>query len=129
MKLDWNMGGWFGSQLGGTVWILVSAAISLGHDIPAGLVVLLVFLVPNIVGSYLWFRRPLPCYPSLQIVLALCGLAGTAAIYVLDKNDLWLKIQTGGAISKELAYLLLIITVLAVMASLHMKFGRRPDDS
>ena len=128
MKLEWNTGGWFGSQLGGTVWILVSAAISLGHDLSTGVILLTLFLVPNIVGLILWRQRKLTCYYSLQIVFALCGFFGLVAIFVLDRNGLWLEIQKGGAISKEAGYLLLTITFLAVMAWFHLKFGRKPND-
>jgi len=128
MKLEWNTGGWFGGQLGGTLWILISAAISLGHDISTGIILLALFLVPNIVGLILWRQKKLTCYQSLQIVFALCGVFGFAAIYVLDRNELWLEIQTGGAISKEAGYLVLTITILTVMAWFHLKFGGKPDD-
>ena len=124
MQLEWNSGGWFGSQLGATVWILVAAAISSGHDISTGMVLLLIFLLPNVAGLILWRSRKLSCYLSLQILFALCGVAGLAAIYLLDKSKLWLEIQTGGAVSKEMAYLLLTVTVLGVMAGFHLKYGR-----
>lgn len=124
MKLEWNTGGWFGSQLGGTVWILIAAAISLGYDLPTSTILLFLFLVPNIVGLILWRQRKLTCYQSLQIVIALCGFCGLLAIFVLDRNSLWLEIQKGGAISKEAGYLLLTVTVLVIMAWFHMKFGR-----
>ena len=128
MKLEWNTGGWFGSQLGGTVWILVSAAISIGHDFSTGVILLMLFFVPNIVGLILWRQRKLTCYHSLQIVFALCGFFGLVAIFVLDRNGLWLEIQKGGAISKEAGYLLLTITVLAIMARFHSRFGRKAND-
>lgn len=124
MKLEWNMGGWFGSQLGGTAWILVAAAISLGKDLSTGLALLLIFAVSNIAASALWFKKPFTCYLSMQIMLAAVGLCGLLAIYVLDRNDLWLAIQKGGAISAEMGYTLLTVTVLIVMALSHIKFGR-----
>lgn len=128
MQLEWNTGGWFGSQLGGTVWILIAAAISSGRDISTGIILLLLFLVPNTIGLILWRQRKLTCYQSLQIVFALSGFFGLLAIYVLDRNNLWLEIQKGGAISKETGYLLLTVTVLVVMAWLHTKFGRKPNE-
>ena len=111
--------------MGGTAWILIAAAISWGHDASTGLALLLFFLVPNLIGLILWHQRKLSCYLSLQIVLALCGLFGLLAIYVLDRNDLWMEIQTGGAVSTETAYFLLTVTVVVVMASFHLRFGRQ----
>jgi len=125
MQLEWNFGGWFGSQLGGTVWILIAAAISLGHDVSTGVILILFFLVPNIAGLILWSRRKLTCYQSIQIVLALSGIFGLLAIYILERSKLWLEIQKGGAISAETGYLLLVIIVLTVMAGLHLKFGEK----
>lgn len=128
MKMEWNAGGWFGSQLGGTVWILIAAAISLAHDFSTSMILLMLFLLPNLVGLFLWYRKKLSCYQSMQIVLGLCGLAGLLAIFVLDRNDLWLEIQKGGAISKETGYVLLAVTVTVVMAIFHLRFGRKSDD-
>ena len=128
MHLEWNMGGWFGSQLGGTVWILIAAAISLGHDYSTGITLLLLFLIPNIVGLILWHQRKLTCYQSLQIVFSLSGFFGLLAIYLLDRNSLWLEIQKGGAISKETGCFLTTVAFLAVMVWLHLKFGRKPNE-
>lgn len=125
--LEWNAGGWFGGQLGGTAWILIAAILSMAHDVTTGLTLLLLFLIPNMVGLLLWYQRKLTCYLSIQIVLALCGLFGLFAIYLLDRNHLWLKIQTGGAVSSEMGYFLLAVTVLVVMASFHLKFGRHAN--
>ena len=128
-QLDWNGGGWFGSQLGGTVWILVAAAISLGHDPTVGLALLLLFLVPNIAGLVLWRQRKLSCYVSLQILFALAGFSGLLAIYVLEQNNLWLEIQKGGAISSDAGYVLLTAVVVIIMIFFHWKFGRNPGGS
>ncbi|MDH3380874.1 MAG: hypothetical protein OEQ39_28510, partial [Gammaproteobacteria bacterium] len=109
MQLIWNSSGWFGSQLGGTVWILIAAAIALGHDAWIGLILLVIFLIPNIVGYLLWQQRKFSCHASIQILFVLSGLSGLLAIYVLDRNYLWLEIQKGGSISAGLAYFLLIL--------------------
>ena len=108
------------------MWILVAAAISLGHEVSTGIILILLFLVPNIVGLILWHLRKLTCYQSMQILFVLCGISGLLSVYVLDQNNLWLEIQKGGAISKEAGYFLLTATVLVVMAWFHLKFGRKP---
>ena len=98
MQLNWQTGGWFGSQLGGTAWILVASLITFGHDILTGLILLLLFLIPNSIGTLLWHQRKISCYASIQILFACCGLFGLLAVFVLDKNNLWLAIQQGGTI-------------------------------
>ena len=62
---------------------------------------------------------------SMQIVFALGGFFGLLAIYVLDRNDLWLEIQKGGAISIEMGYLVLVVTFFVVMTWFHLKYGRK----
>lgn len=123
MQLNWNTSGWFGSQLGGTVWILVAAAIALGHDVWTGLILLVIFLVPNMAGYLLWQQKKFSCHASIQILFSLSGIFGLLAIYILDRNDLWLEIQKGGSISVGLAYLLLILIVLILMVTFYIKFG------
>ena len=39
---QWNAGGWFGGQIGGTAWMLVAGVL--------GLAILVCFLIPNVVG-------------------------------------------------------------------------------
>jgi len=129
MQLNWNSNGWFGSQLGGTVWILVAAAIALGHDAWAGLILLVTFLVPNIVGYLLWHKKMLSCHASIQILFGFCGVFGVLAIYVLDRNHLWLEVQKGGSISVGLAYFLLILIVLILMIIFYLRFGREHNAS
>ena len=123
-RLDWNAGGWFGSQLGATVWILVSAAISMGMASAAAALLLLLLLLPNMLGLYLWRSRSLTCNASTQLLFAACGIAGALAIFVLDRNNLWLAVQQGSAMPAELAYLLLAGIVLGLMASFFIRFGR-----
>ena len=53
----WNAGGWFGSQVGGSVWMLFCALTVLPADAISGLVCLGSFAVINAVGCYLWQRR------------------------------------------------------------------------
>lgn len=123
-RLDWNFAGWFGSQLGATAWILVAAAIAMGHDLPTGSILVVIFAIPNAVGLALWRRRYLSCYVSTQILIALCGGFGLLAIYLLERNGLWLKIQQGGAISAPGGYFLLTAVVAIVMVYFHLRFAR-----
>ena len=53
----WNVGGWFGSQVGGTVWMLFGGLSLLFSDVVSGLVCLGGFSVTNAIGFHLWQRR------------------------------------------------------------------------
>ena len=129
MQLDWNANGSFWSQLGGTAWILVAAAIVLGHNTWTGLILLVIFLIPNIVGYLLWRMKKFSCHASIQILFGLCGLFGLLTIYVLDRNHLWLEIQKGGSISVVSGYFLITLIVLILMITFYLRFGRKPNAS
>jgi len=97
MKLEWNLGGWFGGQLGGTLWILIAAALSAIRDLETGALVFVTFLIPNIIGTIMWQRRDrLSCYVAIQMLLPLVGVFSFLAVYILDRSNQWLAIQSGG---------------------------------
>jgi hypothetical protein len=129
MHLDWNTNGWFGGQLGGTAWILVAGAITLGHNIWTGFILVVLFLVPNIVGYLLWRIKKFSCYASIQILFGLCGLFGLLTIYVLDRNHLWLEIQIGGSMPAISGYFLITLIVLILMITFYLRFGRKSNES
>jgi hypothetical protein len=85
-SLHWNAGGWFGSQLGGTAWLLVGAAV-LAWQAPAVAVVwLAAFVVTNALGVWLWRRRArFRPYSALQLLLLTCGGSGLLACFLLDR--------------------------------------------
>lgn len=125
MKLEWNFGGWFGGQLGGTAWILVAAVLVAFRDPQTGLWVGLMFLVPNLVGTLLWRRRErLSCYTAMQILLPVVGAFGLLTVYLLDRSNEWEGIQTGGAVSAEHAYVLICLVVVVLIAMFYVRFGR-----
>ena len=127
MQLDWNANGWFGSQLGGTVWILVAAAIALGHNTWTGLTLIVIFLIPNIVGYLLWSRKYFSCHASIQSLFGLSWVFGMLSIYVLDRSHLWLEIQKGGSISAISGYFLITLIILILMLMFYLRFGRKPN--
>ena len=129
MRLQWNAGGWFGSQIGGTVWILVAAALSAFHDVSAGVILLVVFGIPNILGYLLWRKKSLTCYAATQILVAVMGVCSLLAIYILDRVGLWREIQTGGSISAASGYFVVGIVFAAVMLMFYVRFGRDADKS
>lgn len=56
-RFQWNVGGWFGAQLGSAVWLLIAAPILLPKYVEAGVVALSCFLVPNTFGLILYLSR------------------------------------------------------------------------
>lgn len=126
MHLDWNTKGWFGSQLGGTAWILVAAAIVFGHNTWTGFILLVLFLIPNTVGYLLWRKKKFSCHASIQILFGLSGLFGLITIYILDRNHLWSEIQKGGSISAVAGYFLITSIILILMITFYLRFGRKP---
>jgi hypothetical protein len=78
---QWSAGGWFGSQLGATLWPLVVGIVVRAHDRSLGVVLLALALLPTAVGILLWQRRRIVSpYPALQILLAFSGLSALLAV-------------------------------------------------
>ncbi len=125
MKLEWNFGGWFGGQFGGTLWILVAAVLSAVRDLETGALVLVTFLIPNIIGTILWRQRDrLSCYAAIQMLLPLVGIFSLLAVYILDSSNQWLVIQSGGSISAMSTYGLIILAVAVLFLVFYFRFGR-----
>jgi hypothetical protein len=81
----WQAGGWYGSQLGGTAWLFVSALV-IGAESPSSAAVLLACgLAANLVGAMLWAQRArLDPYRALQVLVAAIVVAGAAATRWLE---------------------------------------------
>lgn len=126
--MQWNAGGWFGSQLGASAWMFVAGALALRQDTAAALIVLALFVMGNTIGIGLWLRRDrISPYVGIQTLLAVLGLTGLAAVYVLDRAGIFETIQFRARASAQSMYLLLILVVAALMISFYFRFGRRSD--
>jgi len=81
----WNRGGWFGTQLGGSAWLL-TGAVALALNAPvAALLWSFCFVVANFIGTLLWRRRHiLRPHTALQLLLMVSGLLGLVAVCVLQ---------------------------------------------
>ena len=125
MKLEWNRGGWLGSQIGGTAWIGVAAVLAGIQNLVTGLVLLAIFLVPNMIGTVLWHKRDrIPCYPAMQTLIFSAGTCGLLAVYVLENRGQWESIQSGGTVSSGSAYWTILLVVSILMVNFHFRFGR-----
>jgi hypothetical protein len=83
-QFQWNAGGWFGSQLGGTAWMLVGAAVLAPQTPWVAAWWAACCALANAVGTSLWLRRGrVRPYPATQALLAACGVAGPLAVVAL----------------------------------------------
>ena len=125
-ELKWNRGGWLGSQLGGSAWILVAGLLTLPKNLPVAMGVIALFGIANIVGWILWRRREtFSAYLGIQILLPVLGLCGLGAVFLLERSMIYGAIQHGGTVSASKTYLILILVVVLLMLVFYISFGRR----
>ena len=127
--MNWNAGGWFGAQLGGTVWMLIAGILSAIHDFPTGILVVLLFAIPNVVGSVLWMTRRLSCYASTQLLIGICGLCGLATVYTLENANAWMQIQTGGQVSAYSSYWIIGLVYGGLLLFFYFRFGANRSEA
>ncbi len=124
---QWNRGGWFGAQIGSTLWLVIPGFVLLSQSKPVGGLVVFFGVIANLVGLALWRRRnTVPPYPAVQVLIAACGVAALAAILSLLAADLSLPDE--GIPS---AWLLLIYPGLMLAFRFQEQSARRAqqDDS
>lgn len=122
--MQWNAGGWFGSQIGATCWMLVAGVLTLFRDLATGLLVVGLFAAVNLLGWALWHRRRLSCYASTQVLIGLAGVAGLLSIFLLTRAGVWHDIQSGSQVSPFSTYVILALTFGGLMLMFYVRFGR-----
>ncbi len=84
-QFQWNAGGWFGAQLGGSLWMLILGFTLLGRQPGLGALALALALLVNATGFLLWWRRDrLAPYPCIQGLLALVCVATLILLVTFD---------------------------------------------
>ncbi len=125
-QIRWNLGGWLGAQLGGTLWILVAGILSLWVDVTTAVAVIGMFVVANMIGMGIWRRREkLSAYAGIQILLPIIGAVGLAAVYALERSGIYESIQVGGTISARSTYGIIILVVPALMLMFYFQYGTK----
>lgn len=114
---QWNKGGWFGAQLGGTCWLLIMGVLIAVKDPIAGLVILACFAASNLYGLSLWKRREeLPAYPSIQKLVVVEGLSALVAVAFVHLRDAMRYLPEDSQVSPLAMYgALLVFPFLMVM--------------
>ncbi len=117
---QWNAGGWFGAQFGCTVWIFVSAVITMPRDRTIGLTTLALFLTANAIGTGLWmWRDRLDAHRAIQVLILLAGIYSFAATWTLDRAGQFESLGVGGQVSAAQMYLILALMVPGLMLFFH----------
>jgi hypothetical protein len=129
-QMGWNLGGWLGGQVGGTAWILIAGILAYHKNPDTGMIVLVLFALANLIGFVLWgLRSRFSVHAGLQTLIVMVGVFGAAAVYVLDRADLWEAIQIGGVVSANATYGIIALMVLALMILFYVRFGRGKSSS
>ncbi|HXH02231.1 MAG TPA: hypothetical protein VNN09_02815 [Candidatus Competibacteraceae bacterium] len=88
-RFQWNTAGWFGSQLGSTVWLLGAALTMLPEHTEAGIVAFFCFFIPNIFGLMLYLRRNrIAPYAAFQWSILMTGIVSTLFVVYLNHSSL-----------------------------------------
>ena len=84
-SFQWNKGGWFGSQIGGTAWMLTGTIWLMLFAPLVGLIWLTGFVVCNAVGIVLWRRRArIAPFTAVAILLATIMVVGLLELSTID---------------------------------------------
>ena len=129
---DGRLGGWVGSQLGGTAWMLALAVMAGAEGfLFAAAYIVALFAVANAIGVTLWLkRRRLRFWTALIWLVVTCGATGAAAIYIMDATEALATAQMEHwAYSTQTAYLCLaagcIGAILMVIQRARLETGDR----
>ena len=124
-QMQWSIGAWLGTQLGGSVWMLVAGVLSLSFDAMAGSKVLAIFALANLIGWGLWRKRgQLSFHQTIQYLLLILGVSSLVTVLVLDKAGIYEAIQIGGRVSATGTYWMIAGTILALSAMFYFRFRR-----
>ena len=105
----WSAGGWFGSLIGGTAWML--SGLLIGPRPMTIRVTLTCWGAPNIVGLLLWRRRErIAPYAAMQYLLATIALF--AVLYFLGLNALGRQPVLDARFGERQYWLLLLFPAL-----------------
>ena len=85
---QWNAGGWFGSSLGGSAWMIVTSCFLALHDQPTlAMVPAVGFAIVLFASLLLWARRNrIYPFPAIMGLLGLLAVAIPLVIVVVSSN-------------------------------------------
>jgi len=127
---QWNAGGWFGSQVGCTLWMLLGAGFLFREAPLATLVWLTSFALINMLGVILWRRRERwRAYDAIQCLIVATGVLSLVCVAIVDRMGKLPELTFGHAYPQVLAYgSLLIFPVLMVWFYVLNRMGKSNGD-
>jgi len=129
-SFQWNAGGWFGSQLGSTLWLAAAACMVFPKSPSAAAWLAFCAVAPNIMGCILWTKRDkLAPYPAIQCLVATIGVFTLLAILLADHFLLLPVIDSRLMTSPRRVYWVVCLfpVLMAWFAFLNKTRGGDPD--
>ena len=121
---QWNAGGWFGGQIGGTAWMLLAGVLVLAQGSLLGLLILVCFLIPNVVGVVLWrLRDRLSPYPAVQALVVVMGVCSVLTLVAFDVSGRLAEYSPGS--SASVYWILMVFPTTMLMFHLQNRSGRK----
>ena len=123
----WNAGGWFGTQIGSTLWLLILGTLLLARDSVTAWACLAGFFALNGWGWHLWRRRR-HCGPhaALQRFLALTTAVIAGVVALVNARGLSEPPAPGALVSTQVPYWIVgIAPVLMLVFYLRERGARR----
>ena len=115
-RFQWSAGGWFGSQIGSTFWLLLLGILLVPRSPGPAVIVLGCFLLPNVIGLVIWSRRDhLAPYPAIQSFIAIVGVASLVAFVCWDRSGYLAEASRQVQGSRSPYWILLIFPAVMVM--------------
>jgi hypothetical protein len=106
----WYAGGWFGTQFGSTLWMLILGFVLLSRDQLGALACIAGFLILNAWGLYLWRSRTrLTAYAGLQRFLLVASVIIAAVVAAVNLRGLWAPPAPGALVSTYLPYWVILL--------------------
>jgi hypothetical protein len=126
-QFQWNAGGWFGSQVGATLWLLLVGLRFAGESYLLAALLALCFVVPNVVGTVMWTKRStLDPYLAIQGLLAVLFVSTAAGMLTINYLEFLGAFHPRNN-PRSLYFTLLIFP--ALMLAFHTKNGAKATDS
>jgi hypothetical protein len=101
----WNAGGWLGTQVGCTLWVLILGFVLFRRDALVGWTCVSSFFVLNAWGLYLWrSRERLSAYAALQRFLIAASVVIALVVWVVNSRGLSEPPSPGALVSTYLPY-------------------------
>jgi len=126
---QWNTGAWFGGQVGSTCWLFILGIITLTKNTNYGLLILLCFLLPNLLGTAIWRRRDrIAPYPAIQLLMLLIGGFALLAFMLLDVSGLIPVLDPTYTDSPRKLYWFLLIFPALMALFFVIERGNKKDD-